>query len=194
MGKMSPWLGLGWSHHCPLPKDRAKSGVTAEPTITRIMALPCLEPGTPLIPTSKSLAACGPGASTGAGKSHDVPQGFACAEGGHGPCVPAGESQRHPFPGGSSARQPLPDSQRDQEGAWQLHQSPMTRQAALVLNDSGSSEKPYCVHGGNEAHGASLMSNKHCASFRATSPARETTSLHTGIQDACRMLIPNKLG
>lgn len=34
VGKMSPWLVSGCSHHCHLPKDRAKSAVAAEPTIT----------------------------------------------------------------------------------------------------------------------------------------------------------------
>lgn len=53
---------------------------------------------------------------------------------------------------------------------------------------------PYCFHEGNEAHAASLMSNKGCASFRAVPLARPTTSLHTVPQDACRMLIPNKPG
>lgn len=84
-GKMSPWLFLGWSHHCPLPKDRAKSVVAAEPMITAHYTLPCLEQSTPLIPPLKPPAAHGPGAGTGA-KSHDVPQGFACSK--NGPCVP----------------------------------------------------------------------------------------------------------
>lgn len=33
VGKMSPWLVSGWSHHCPLPKHRSKSVVAAEPVI-----------------------------------------------------------------------------------------------------------------------------------------------------------------
>lgn len=101
-GKMSPWLFLGWSHHCPLPKDRAKSVVAAEPMIT-VHYTPAL-PGAKhsSCPPLNSTAAHGPGAGAGAAKSHDVPQGFACSK--NGPCVPRRESwqgraRRTPSPG-----------------------------------------------------------------------------------------------
>lgn len=100
-----------------------------------------------------------------------------------------------PLPWGlecSPAPAQLPEgSGRSLAASPEAEQCPMTRRAAVVLNKSWSSEKPYCVHRANGACAASLMSNKHCASFGAIHLARTTECPHSDLWDAW-MLIPNK--
>lgn len=128
MGKMSP---LGWAHHYPLPKYRAKSGVAAEPMIMADYATAL--PGAQHSPCPLFKAPSSP-RPWGQHQGNKIPQytpRFRLLRGWPGSLrasqgQPAGESLWHLFPEGLSARQPLPDSQWDQEGAWQLQQRPMT--------------------------------------------------------------------
>lgn len=137
----------------------------------------------PALPGAQPQAAHGPGDGTGAAKSHDMPQGFTCSKDGQGPCMPPRESQQRragstPSPGARALTCPCPPtgSGRSLAASPKPERCPTTCQAALVLNKSWSSEKPYCVHTINKAHAASLMSSKCCASFRAIPPARATNN------------------
>lgn len=122
VGKMSLWLVLGCSHHYHLPKDRAKSAVAAEPTIT-VDYVPALPGGQ-----------CSPHPRSRLWGHHQCSKIPLCApmchllQGWPGSLRAfwtelVGESLQHPFPRGSSTCQPLPNVQWDQEGAWHHHQS-----------------------------------------------------------------------